>query len=187
MKHSVKKLEHKKLMQEYVYTQTDLEYKQALVSDVQQDFFTHVYEQLGEDRDTLQDQTINSLTSKEKFDSSNISSKIKKKSKKLYREITKRSHPDKDIEGFYLKTYHKAVAAYEEFKILDLYECCDELCISYEMDEEDNEVIKFEITETKTKISAIENSFIYMWTIYESPKMKEIIINQFIKATKSKL
>lgn len=187
MKVDVKKLEQKKLMQEYAYTKTDLEYKQAVVSDIQKDFFTSVYEKLGEERIDQNELANHDLRVNEPFDASGVDDRIKKKSKQLYREITKRSHPDKDREGYHLKTYHKAVSAYEEFKIIDLYECCDELDISYEMDDDDNEVIKFEIAETKTKISSIENSLIYMWTIYESPKMKEIIINQFIEATKSKL
>jgi hypothetical protein len=190
MKKSVKELEQRKLMQEYAFIKADLEYKSTVVDDTKNEFMSCVYDKLGDDRKSAEEENANEnelLNNKEKFDDSGISDEVKNKCKKLYREITKRTHPDKDVEGLYLEIYLKAVNAYEEYKIIELYECCNDLNIPYEMEEIDIARVKEEIENAKDMIDKIENSFVYLWAIYDNEKTKDILVNQFIRLTRDKL
>jgi hypothetical protein len=47
--------------------------------------------------------------------------------------------------------------------------------------------MKEEISKKKEEIKTIENSFAYMWSVYENEKSRELIIRQFVRATRGKL
>ena len=123
MKDRLKELEKKKIVQEYSYTKTELEYKKTVIDENTKDFLNVAYTIAGKERQVSEEKNIQENENREKkieeskIDESKIDSYIIKKSKKLYREISKRTHPDKDTQGLYTKIFIDATKSYEEFKI----------------------------------------------------------------------
>ena len=193
MKDRLKELEKKKIVQEYSYTKTELEYKKTVIDENTKDFLNVAYTIAGKERQVSEEKNIQENENREKkieeskIDESKIDSYIIKKSKKLYREISKRTHPDKDTQGLYTKIFIDATKSYEEFKLLDLYQHCEILGIQYEIEEEDIALFKKEIEINKNQIDSVEKTFIYVWSMQPDETMKDNIIRQFIKMMGDKM
>ena len=193
MKDRLKELEKKKIVQEYSYTKTELEYKKTVIDENTKDFLNVAYTIAGKERQVSEEKNIQENENREKkieeskIDESKIDSYIIKKSKKLYREISKRTHPDKDTQGLYTKIFIDATKSYEEFKLLDLYQHCEILGIQYEIEEEDIALFKKEIEINKNQIDSVEKTFIYVWSMQPDETMKDNIIKQFIKMMGDKM
>ena len=193
MKDRLKELEKKKIVQEYSYTKTELEYKKTVIDENTKDFLNVAYTIAGKERQVSEEKNIQENENREKkieeskIDESKIDSYIIKKSKKLYREISKRTHPDKDTQGLYTKIFIDATKSYEEFKLLDLYQHCEILGIQYEIEEEEIALFKKEIEINKNQIDSVEKTFIYVWSMQPDETMKDNIIKQFIKMMGDKM
>lgn len=186
----LKKLKDKKIIQEYVYTKSDLEYKKIIIEENQSKFFNAVYDILGDDRNTSNEfkEEFNEKRNSPRKKSWNEFPKfIKNKAKILYREISKKTHPDKDPSDIYSEIFKEAATAYKECKLLDLYEICDRIRISFEINDAEMEIIRGEIESNKECSKTIESSFAYMWSVYENEKSRELIVRQFVRATRGKL
>lgn len=177
----LKRLEQKKLLHEYTYTKAELQLKKIIIEESQAEFMKQVYDKLNNERNEIEN---NKETKKDIVD---FPEKIKQKAKKLYREISKRTHPDKDVLGSYSDIFAEAAAAYEDNNILDLYSICEKLSIPYEIEDFEMISIKTQIEKNKELVQKIESSFIYLWTINENEKIREILINKFIRETRGKL
>jgi len=184
MKKHIQRLEQRKLMQERVFVKADLELKESILSENSSEFMQRVYETAGKDRPPAEEGTEKS---KPQSSWDGYGEGAATKAKKLYREISKRTHPDKDPSGHYTDIFAGAAIAYENCNLFDLYEYCDLLNIEYLMDEVEVTAVKEEIAEKRQRAKVIESSFAYLWSIHESEKMREIIVKQFIKAVGGKL
>ena len=187
MKNSLKELEKKTIFQEYSFTKANLEYKKTVIDENAKDFVSSAYKIAGKEREVSDEKNIEENKIREqkiednKIDESKIDVYIVKKCKKLYREISKRTHPDKDTQGLYTKIFIDATKSYEEFKLLDLYQHCETLSIQYEIEEEDIALYKKEININKNQIDSVEKTFIYNWSTEPDEKIKDDIIREFIK------
>jgi hypothetical protein len=185
MKDALKKLEQKKLMQERRYLKTDLEIKESIISENQSEFMQRAYEMIEKKKPEANKESESKDHSEYTWDSYSL--ETKDKAKKLYREISKKTHPDRDVNGLYTDIFAGAAEAYEKCNLFDLYDYCEQLNIQYKMNDEETESIKKDIEKKREKVKTIENSFAYLWSIHESEKMKELIIKQFIKTVGDKL
>jgi hypothetical protein len=190
MNNKLKELEKKKILQEYEFIKTDLEYKRAVLDENQSQFLDEAYSLVGDER--ISQEESNESAQKLRTDTGKTNWDLYEKSvydnaKKLYREISKRTHPDRDPEGIYTEVFAQAAIAYEECRILEIYSICEKLGISYNIEEADILRMKEEISKKKEEIKTIENSFAYMWSVYENEKSRELIIRQFVRATRGKL
>jgi hypothetical protein len=181
-----KKLAHKKILQEYAFVKTDLEYKQSILEENQKDFFNQVYENYQKPENKNEGAACS--IKKKKFNWKSLGVDIQEKAKKLYREISKLAHPDKDPNGIYQDVFEKSADAYENGKLMDLYEICDKLGIEYVISDEEIPVIESEISEKRKAIIEIERSIIYIWSQLEGDeKTRKELVDQFIEKTKNKL
>jgi hypothetical protein len=190
MKDRVKQLEQRRLLQEYSFVKADLEYKQSVLEENQSEFLERAYEMAGKERLSSEETQISaekSRADRKKPDWSEYGIEVQNKAKKLYREISKITHPDRDPGGVYTEIFSSAAIAYEECNIIDLYEICEQLGIKYEVGSDEIKIMKETIEKTRANIKVIENSFAYMWSIYESEKMRDLILKQFVRVTKGKL
>ena len=185
MKESIKKLEQKKLMQERRYVKTDLEIKESIISENHSTFMQKAYELADLEKPEFSQEPSKKESIQFSWDS--YSKETRDKAKKLYREISKRSHPDKDVNFLYTDIFAGAAEAYENCNLFDLYDYCEQLNIHYDIDDSELSSINQDITEKRDKVKAIENSFAYLWSIHESDKMRDIILRQFVKAVDGKL
>jgi hypothetical protein len=190
MNNRLLQLEQKRLIQEYSFVKADLAYKKSILEENQSQFLEKAYEMAGKERKTSEEtheESENARREKEKNDWKRFKPEIQEKAKKMYREISKKSHPDKDPSGAYADIFTGAALAYEDCQIFELYIYCDKLGITYEISNDEVIVMKDEIEKNKESLSKIETSFIYLWSIYDNEKMKEMIVRQFVRATKNQL
>jgi hypothetical protein len=103
------------------------------------------------------------------------------KIKKLFRKIAKKTHPDKIVDEKLNNIYVRATHFYNTLDTLGTYFICDELDITYEMDEEDYNLILNKIKVLKNKIKFIESTLSWRWYSEEDKNLKLKIILNYIK------
>jgi hypothetical protein len=185
MSDRIQELELKRVMQEYAFLNTDYEYKKQVVEE-----FTTVFIQKA--NELLGDETVSNYTNqtnadpeakkveKNKIDPASIDTKTKEKIKHVYREISKKTHPDKDVDGIYAEHFLRASEAYQNFDLYELYNIANSLQIEISIDINDVSLLRAKISERKNEVSKIENSYLWLWYISDDTQKMSILEN-FIK------
>jgi len=185
MSDKLKKLQIKKLIQEYEFLTTENEYRKEVIEDNKNSFM----EKVGEIRkalnipvsDVISGNTQTEVIKEEKPD--NISDSTKSKVKKIYREIVKLTHPDRTNSEELIEVYRKATMAADNYNILELFQICVELKIPIELDMDDVDVLNFLIKTKKDNIKKIDGSFIWLWLNAKTEEERENIVEMFVKQT----
>ena len=190
MSDKLKKLEVKKLVQEYNFLLTEDEYRKEIIEENRLTFMEKVGElkkklNIGTNQDKIDE--LNQKQKEEKKENEinpeNVSNSTKNKVKKIYREIVKITHPDKINSEKHIELYYKATKHAEKLNILELFQICVELNIPIELDMEDVDVLNFLIQKKKEEIKKIDSSFIWLWVNGKSDEEKDKIIDLFVKQT----
>ena len=192
MSDKLKQLEIKKLLTEYDYLIIDEEIKIELVNEYLPKFteevnkFTNKIEGRKEEEGSNKEKqiNINNDEPKEKeikkvIEDDDLSEETKNKIKKLFREIVKKTHPDKTKSEDLIEIYIKAKDAYEANDILKLIHYANKLNISVELNDDEIKLFKDLITSKKEELTEIENSWLWKWYKADSEKEKDIIIRMF--------
>ena len=195
---NLQKLESKRLLKELDFYESDLEYKSELVNHVETTFIQSVNEYLDE-HPALKDEfdekinkriedTINKKILASEFiedvpiEDDEIDSKDENpKMRKLYREIVKQTHPDKIKNEKLNNLYIEAGKSYDSQDLFNIYTICDELGISYELEESENFIIKDKIKYLQDKIKFIQSTFTWQWYYTEEEIEKNNIIKEYVK------
>ena len=196
---NLQKLESKRLLKELDFYESDLEYKSELVNHVETTFIQSVNEYLDE-HPALKDEfdekinkriedTINKKILASEFieqdvfiEDDEIDSKEENpKMRKLYREIVKQTHPDKIKNEKLNNLYIEAGKSYDSQDLFNIYSICDELGISYELEESENFIIKDKIKYLQDKIKFIQSTFTWQWYYTEEEIEKNNIIKEYVK------
>lgn len=101
--------------------------------------------------------------------------------KKLYREIVKLTHPDKIKDTKLNNLYLRATEYYDEGNKIGIYAVCNELNISYEISDDDINLIYDEIKKYQQKINFIESTYTWKWYNCQNPTEKDQIMLNYIK------
>jgi hypothetical protein len=206
MKKKVKKLELKKLIQEYNYLLTDETYKQEVIYETKSDFLKEVHnkrvdlglikdepytpendnnnnkkeeESKGGEGSEAEDNKQNSNSEDEITNDSNKKEKSPKV-KKIYREIVKKTHPDKDKTEKYIDLYKEATSAYEKNDIVALIFICSKLDIEIDLEEDDIGSITLAIKEKKKELQNIEMSYLWLWYNSKTQEQRDKVVELFI-------
>ena len=196
---NLQKLESKRLLKEFEFYESDLEYKSELVNHVETTFIQSVNEYLDE-HPTLKeifDEKINKrieeTINKNRLTSESIEQDIliedievdskeeNPKLRKLYIEIVKQTHPDKVKNEKLNNLYIEAGKSYDSQDLFNIYSICDELGISYELEESENFIIKDKIKYLQDKIKFIQSTFTWQWYYTEELVEKNNIIKEYVK------
>lgn len=203
----LKRLEVKKLLKELDFIESDFNYKNEIVFEADSEFIKSVndllekHPMLKEVIDKKNNKRVDSVFSdiiKEALDKDNeveeelveefINEEVvnvvnprEVKIKKLYRDIAKLTHPDKIVSEKLNDLYLKSTKFYKNSDITGIYYICDELGITYEIDDEDNEMIINKINSLKNRISFMESTLTWRWYHSENEKEKEQIVLSYIK------
>jgi hypothetical protein len=194
---SLTELELKRMLKELDFYESDYEYKNEIVMQAEMDFIKKVNDFLVQNPElkTLFDEKIqkrlddnikkkseeeelNDVEIKEEEEETKFRSP---KMKKLYREIVKKTHPDKIRDKKLNEVYIKASKYYNDADLLSIYKICSDLHIYYEVDIEDNEYVKEKIVSVKDKINFIQATYTWKWHFTESDADKNSIILEYIK------
>ena len=183
MSDKLKKLQIKKLIQEYSYLETEFEYKSQIIDENKEGFFkklSELSENLTINENNIDD-NIKQNPIKEDLKDDEISENVKNKVKKIYREIVKLIHPDKTESNEFIDLYYEATNYSEEYNLLGLYFICLDLKIDFEFDSEDIEFLEKLIELKKKECTNLTKSFVWVWSQIKSEDKKNKIVELFIK------
>jgi len=85
------------------------------------------------------------------------------KIKKIYREIVQKTHPDKVKSDALISLYNKAMDANKKQDLLTMYSICDELGIDFHVKQKEIDALKERITSIKTQQLFFERSHLWAW------------------------
>lgn len=184
------------LIRELEFLKSDYNYKSELMSVLDTDFnksvdsFLETYPDLGRIYRELipKDDTIFQTEVQEPGENDLVgrvetaveSVNIDQKTKNLYRQIAKSTHPDKVGDSNLKQIYFEAQKAYESGNTLELMSICDKLKIPYEISEEDLKNIQDEIEFLKNRISFLESTFTFKWSQTPEGRDKDKLILNYI-------
>ena len=196
----LKQLELKRLIKELDFLSSDFDYKNELVFEADSSFIENVNIFLDDNPEVKKifDRKINDRLDKiimDRVEKQNIVDEypdineletpiVKKdeKIKKIYREIAKKTHPDKVNDKKLNDIYINASTHYDENDIIKIYSICDDLGIEYEIEERDTELIINNIENIKQKIKFIESTTTWKWFYTEDNELKNEIILNYIRS-----
>lgn len=194
---SLTELELKRMLKELDFYESDYEYKNEIVMQAELEFIKSVNNFLVQNPElkTLFDEKVQKRLEeniKKKSEEEELNIEVKEeedgetkfrspKMKKLYREIVKKTHPDKIRDKKLNEVYIKATKYYNDADLLSIYKVCSDLHIYYEVDIEDNEYVKEKIVSVKDKINFIQATYTWKWHFTENETDKNSVIFEYIK------
>jgi hypothetical protein len=186
----LKELEIKKLINEIIFLKEDLRVIKEIASKIESEFNSEIDRLIHED-ENLKEQwetSIKKTNSKIKPDDIEIIIEEKESPKsiikdehikKIYRDIAKKTHPDKIKDSDKNSTYMKATESYNKNDILDLIYYANKLGIEYNHNTLDVEKMRDNVKKIKMEIKMYETSLPYKW--YYSDKDESILKNHIAK------
>jgi len=187
MSDKLKKLEYQKCLMEYNFLLTDFKFKNEVINEYTQDFYSLSGEKSKEEIKEKKEEEIPKIKIPEtkkiepKIKDSDLPTGSKEKIKKIYREIARLTHPDKVGNDEHIETYIRAKDAYESNDLMELYLICGELNILVDPDDQEIIVLKKLIEIKKEELKTIESSIIWKWIHSNDEKVKDELMKQFIK------
>jgi len=191
------KLELRKLLKELDYINSELEYKNELVFEADNSFMVSLHNLLDKNPvlKEMFDKKVNRRIDEFVKEKSNINldepidnkelvvrKVVDEKVKKLYRDIVKKTHPDKITDSNLNDIYISASKMYDENDIIGIYSVCDKLGIYYDISIEDSDSLKSQILKTKERISFMESTFTWKWFNTEDELERSKILLEYIKS-----
>ena len=166
MSDKLKQLEIKKLLTEYDYLIIDEEMKQEIIDEYKPGFMENLGEQFN-DEEKEEEQEPQKQPEKKELEKlikdEDLSEDTKKRMKKMFREIMKKTHPDKVKSEELIEIYIKSKEAYDTNNLLELSYNANKLKIDIELSELEIEILKDLIKFKKEKLESIEKSWLWMW------------------------
>lgn len=177
------------MVQEYNFLLSDTEYKKEMIESYREEFLVDIQKT----REELNLPTPEPYI-KEQNDEENVEEKdlkkinpdlvdfeTKNKIKKIYREIVKKTHPDRIGNEDYLDIYMEATKASDEFDVFTLFKICTKLDIPMDLDSNDKVILEYLINNKKDELTVLESSFIWKWITSTTDEEKNLLINLFLQ------
>ena len=191
---SIKKLEIKRLFKELEYVESDYEYRSEIINNADNDFISEINSLLEKNPELKElydnkvnvslpniDNSIYDIDLDDVEDDVKVRVEYSPKIKKLYREIVKMTHPDKNVNQNFNKTYIRATEYYDMNDKIGIYKICSELNIEYDIDVDENLEIEKKINDIKNRIKFLESTFTYQWMKIEDVNAKNELLLKFIE------
>lgn len=186
----IDELQIKSLLKQLDYLMSEIEWKEEFISEKDILFKKRVKEFLEKDDDLMeiynQSHVIyeETISNKEVFlpeEGEVLKPKVDKKLKALYREIVKKTHPDKIEDEELNKLYLEANKYYEENDIFSIYKICTSLGIPFNIDSKEKDSLEEQVNKLKGRIKFMEKSYTWTWANTEDEDHKDKLIIEFIK------
>jgi len=192
MSDKLKQLEIKKLLTEYDYLVIDEEIKTEVVNEYLPKFteeineFTNKIEGKKEEekKEVKKGVDVNNGKPKEKeikkvIEDDDLPKETKDRIKKLFREIVKKTHPDKTKSEDLIDIYIKSKEAYESNDILKLAYYANKVDINVELSDMEIQLLNDLIIYKKEELSEIEKSWLWKWYKANTESERDVIIKMF--------
>lgn len=192
MSDKLKQLEIKKLLTEYDYLIIDEEIKNEIVNEFLPKFteeineFTNKIEGKKEEekKEVKKDINVKENQPKENkvkkiIEDDDLPKETKDRLKKLFREIVKKTHPDKTKSEDLIDIYIKSKEAYESNDILKLAYYANKVDIKVELSDMEIQLLNDLIIYKKDELSEIEKSWLWKWYKANTESERDMIIKMF--------
>lgn len=192
MSDKLKQLEIKKLLTEYDYLIIDEEIKNEIVNEFLPKFteeineFTNNIEGKKEEekKEVKKDINVKENQPKENkvkkiIEDDDLPKETKDRLKKLFREIVKKTHPDKTKSEDLIDVYIKSKEAYEANDILKLAYYANKVDIKVELSDMEIQLLNDLIIYKKDELSEIEKSWLWKWYKANTESERDMIIKMF--------
>lgn len=194
-------LQAKKMMKELEYLNSELDWKNELISDADGKFMNNVNDfldqnpELKHEFDKVMDrrmaETVRIATERanscsDYAETEKVQTHEKKESnpkvKSMFREVVKMTHPDKIDDPRMNEMYIDACRFYEQDDLFSFYTLCGKLGMEYEVDECDLEELERHIDSVREKIGMIEAATTWVWYNAEDERFKKDIVLRYVMA-----
>jgi hypothetical protein len=179
----LKQLEIKKLLTEYDYLNIDGEIKQEIIDKYKPVFMEDLSKYVDSD-DKKEEEPITEKQHDEKvlkklIRDEDLSEDTKKKMKKMFREIMKKTHPDKVKSEDLVDIYIKSKESYKTNDLLGLSHNANKLNIEINLDIVEIKILKDLMLQKKEKLETIEKSWLWLWYNSDTEKQKAKVIELY--------
>ena len=184
MSDKLKQLEIKKLLSEYETTMVHKEIKEEFLNQNEKSFKEAIANYLG---DTIKDSTkqkdkptnTNNPKVEKIIEDDDMLEGTKSNLKKMFRQIVKKTHPDKVNSEELIDIYIKSKEAYDKNDILSIAHYSKILNIDVELDDDDINMLQTCINNINKKLIDFQKSWIYIWGNLENEEKKEKVIQLY--------
>ena len=190
MANRLKQLEIKKLLTEYDYLNIDGEIKQEIIDKYKSVFMEDLKEYENPNKEKTVEENVGEPMNTEKvaeklIKDEDLSDHTKKRMKKMFRDVMKKTHPDKVKSEELVEIYIKSKEAYELNDLLSLSHYANKLNIEVRLNVVEIKILKDLLLKKKKSLEAIESSWLWLWynskTKEEKKKVVELYYEKHIK------
>jgi hypothetical protein len=197
---NIHQLEIRKLLKELDYLKSDYEYKNEIVFEADNSFMRTLNDFLDKNfvlkemfdkkinsgiDDLIRNRSFESViesVSDEESEMVIVEKIVDEKLRKIYRNIAKKTHPDKISDVRLNDIYIMASKMYDTNDVMGIYSICDQLGIPYDLSIEDGEILKSQISMMKERVGFMESTFTWKWYHTDDEKEKSQILVDYIKS-----
>ncbi len=181
---NLKYLEIQRLVRELQFLESDYDYHSEIIKINSPIFLNSVKKSISNDLDL---KSISDMVIKNSDVTDNFNDPIEMgsdritndKSKSIYREIAKITHPDKVKNSKLNDTYLEAKRSYELNDIVGLYKILVDLKIKYNWSNDEIVEISDVINDIKGKLGLMKLTYTYKWILSED---KDLVVEDYIKS-----
>jgi len=190
MANRLKQLEIKKLLTEYDYLNIDGEIKQEIIDKYKPVFMEDLKEYDDPNKEKTVEENVGEPMNTEKvveklIKDEDLSDHTKKRMKKMFRDVMKKTHPDKVKSEELVEIYIKSKEAYELNDLLSLSHYANKLNIEVRLNVVEIKILKGLLLKKKESLEVIESSWLWLWynskTKEEKKKVVELYYEKHIK------
>jgi len=190
MANRLKQLEIKKLLTEYDYLNIDGEIKQEIIDKYKPVFMEDLKEYDDPNKEKKVEENVGEPMNTEKvveklIKDEDLSEHTKKRMKKMFRDVMKKTHPDKVKSEELVEIYIKSKEAYELNDLLSLSHYANKLNIEVRLNVVEIKILKDLLVKKKESLEVIESSWLWLWynskTKEEKKKVVELYYEKHIK------
>jgi hypothetical protein len=195
-------LEVRRLLKELDYVKSDFEYKNEIVFEADNSFMRSLNEFLERNvvlkelfdkkinrsidemirKKSSEDIIENEVVDEESTEISIVERVVDERLRRIYRNIAKKTHPDKISDARLNDIYIMASKMYDSNDVMGIYNICDQLGIPYELSIEDSETLKSQISMMKERVGFMESTFTWKWYHTEDESERSQILVEYIKS-----
>lgn len=184
MANRLKQLEIKKLLTEYDYLNIDGEIKQEIIDKYKPVFMEDLKEYDDPNKEKKVEENVGEPMNTEKvveklIKDEDLSDHTKKRMKKMFRDVMKKTHPDKVKSEELVEIYIKSKEAYELNDLLSLSHYANKLNIEVRLNVVEIKILKGLLLKKKESLEVIESSWLWLWYNSKTKEGKKKVVELY--------
>lgn len=180
----LEQLEVKKLLTEYDYLNIDGEIKQEIIDKYKPVFMEDLKEYEDPNKEKKVEENVGEPMNTEKvveklIKDEDLSDHTKKRMKKMFRDVMKKTHPDKVKSEELVEIYIKSKEAYELNDLLSLSHYANKLNIEVRLNVVEIKILKGLLLKKKESLEVIESSWLWLWYNSKTKEAKKKVVELY--------